>query len=194
MTERQVSSEKCVSCPHRGRISRLLARATRQSQLAEGCEGSVRVSHGQIVTQVRIGGEPSPPQKTWNSLSSCRSNDGTETRYYRRNDWETEIICGRESVEPREGEVPYALSGESIRTNAAGQRVAAFIKGDEDALSSHYGMLGIMELLDATTEMEDAQDAGDTEGADKALARINQAGFAKPISAGRRGSGKNKSA
>lgn len=64
MTEKQVSSEKCTDCPNRGRIAKLLARATRQSKQADGCEGVIIVSHGQIVTQVRSGDEPSPPQDT----------------------------------------------------------------------------------------------------------------------------------
>ena len=72
--------------------------------------------------------------------------------------------------------------------NAEGERIAAFIKGNEDELRDHRGTLAIMALLDATTEMEDAEDAGDAESAQRALDKINQAGFVKPISAGRRGS------
>ena len=82
-------------------------------------------------------------------------------------------------------------SAELIRVNSKGERVAAFIKGDDEELRNHRDTLAIMALLDATTEMEDAEDAGDVEGAQQALDKINQAGFAKPISAGRRGSGTN---
>lgn len=186
MTERLVAPEKCVNCPNRGRIARLLARAAQQDEVADGCEGSVKVSHGQIVTQVRAGREPSPPQETWTSMTGSATPGGE--RRYSRTDWTTEIVCGREPIEPHEGEVPYALGGEFLRTNRDGQRVAAFIKGDENELSDHYGKLGIMELLDAATEMEDAEAVGDTETADKAVEKIRQYGFDKPISAGRRGS------
>jgi len=188
MTERQVSTEKCTDCPNRGRVAKLLARTTQQSELAEGCEGSVRVSHGQIITQVRVGKEPSPPQNTWNSLTSSAMPGGE--RRYRRTDWTTETVCGRNPIEPRDGEVPYGLRGDFLRTNDDGQRIAAFIKGNEDELSSHYGTLGMMEVLDATTEMEDAEDADDTEAAEKATEKIRRYGFDKPVSAGRRGSGK----
>jgi hypothetical protein len=114
-------------------------------------------------------------------------------RRYTRNEWTAEMICGREPIEPREGEVPYGLRGEYLQTLDNGRRVAAFIQGDEEDLRSHYGTLGIMELMDATIEMEDAEDAEDAEAAEKAVEKIRQYGFDKPISAGRRGSGNNKS-
>ena len=190
MAERRVSSEKCTYCPNRGRIAKLLARVTRQNEVAGDCEGSVKVSRGQIVTQVRTGNEPSPPQKTWSSMTSSVHYCGE--RRYSRTDWTTKTVCGREPIKPHDGEAPYGLHGEFVRTNKDGQRIASFIKGDENELSDHYGMLGIMELLDAATEMEDAEDSGNTETADKALEKIKQYGFDKPISAGRRGTGKSE--
>ncbi len=192
MSERQPakSFDHCHNCPNMGRIKKVLAKLGGLPELAEGCEGSVKVSHGEIQTYVRRSGDPDPDKIgfKWNTLVGDAYYGGEER--YSRTDWMTEHVCGRDEIAPREGEVPYGLRGEYVRTNKDGKRVAAFIKGDEKELDEHRGTLAIMDLLHATTEMEDAEDAGDTEGANLALNKINQYGFSKPISAGRRGSGR----
>ena len=185
MTERRMSSEKCANCPNRGRIAKLLARATRQRERAEGCEGVTTVSHGQIVTQIRTGNESSPPQNTWNSLTASCEYGGE--RRYSRTDWATETICGRETIEPRNGEVPFGVDGEFLRIHNDGRRTAAFIKGNEQELADHFGILSTMELLDNVSEMQDAEDNGDIDAARHAQEKIAQKGFEVVATSSRRG-------
>lgn len=187
MNERQPSAEQCRNCPNRGKLSKLLARVAGTSELADGCEGMVKVAHGEIQTHVRLPGEPDVTKEEfdWNVLVGSR--DGT--RSYSRKEWTTEEVCGREPIEPRQGEVPHRR-GELVWKNADGERRAMFIKGDEEELAEHYGQQAMMDLIDAGIAMEDAEDAGDTEAAQQALDKIEQYGFSKPITAGRRGSGK----
>lgn len=187
MNERQPSAELCRNCPNRSRLSKVLARVAGTSELADGCEGMIKVAHGEIQTRVRLPGEPDVTKQEfdWNVLTGSR--DGT--RSYSRKEWTTEEVCGREPIEPREGEVPYRR-GTIVWKNADGERRATFITGSEEELAEHYGEMAIMDLMDATIAMEDAEDEGDEEGAQKALDKINQYGFEKPITAGRRGSGK----
>lgn len=139
---------------------------------AEGCEGVVRVSHGNIVTQVvyrdtadGVEGyikamHERPPQREWTNMTgtSFPDENGIHEERYSRTDWKREDVCGREPIEPRKGEVPYdPFDPGLIRVNPeTGKRYAAFITGDEKQIKDQRGTLAIMALLDSTYEDDDS--------------------------------------
>lgn len=136
----------------------------------EGCEGVVRVSHGNIVTQVvytdttkgiqgYIDAERAKPTKhTWNSVTSTSRPDenGMTEAHYSRTDWKAEDVCGKDLVQAHDGEVPYdPFNDELIRVNSeTGKRYAAFISGDEEQIKDQRGGMAIMALLDSTYETQ----------------------------------------
>lgn len=185
MMEKQPISEKCINCPNRGRLSKVLAQIAGKSETAPDCEGPVVVSHGVIETRIRKSGEPSLSKKEfdWNSVTGSAFGDG-DVRYS-RTDWTRETVCGREPIEPREGEVPYSLSRPTW-TNEDGTRRAAFITGDEESLRDHYGSLEIIGMLNAVSEMQAAEDEGDLSGVQEAQGKIEGYGFRLDATAGRR--------
>jgi hypothetical protein len=73
-----------------------------------------------------------------------------------------------------------------------GSRHAAFLKGDEEQMADHGTQMGIMELLDAVDEMQDAEDEGDIGGEADARNKIAAQGFTVVATAGRRGSNKKQ--
>lgn len=188
MTEKQppTSTDKCINCPHRGRTSQLLAKIAGKSELASGCEGPVRVAHGEIQTRVVYPGEPKPKKSefNWNSLTGpAYGSDGPER--YSRTEWTYEDVCGRENIEPREGEMPAGRAKETVWTNEDGSRHASFIKGDEEQLADRRATLGIMDLLDSVTDMQEAAERGDVEGVQKVQDKIGATGLRLEAVAGR---------
>lgn len=135
--------QPCADCPNRSRIVQALAGLAGIPR-AEGCSGSVIVSRGKIVTQVRQECEPAPPSNTWNTATS--SIFGGERRYSRV-DWTEERVCGLEEVKPHEGEVPFDPSGDGAWVRD-GQRYVAFIAGDEQSLRDNRAILAVMSALD----------------------------------------------
>lgn len=185
MSEKAIEKfDRCMNCPNLGKISKMLARVGGLPEIADGCEGPVEVSHGQVVTQVRRGNEPSPPEKTWNVLVG--SADPRGERRYSRTDWTSEDVCGREedTIAPREGEVPYKL-GVHIKTNHEGRRVAAFIKGDEEEIREIRGTQAMIELLDSVDDMVDAYNANDIDGMIGVQDSVNAHGLSIGAVAGR---------
>lgn len=185
MSEMQPKQEQCVSCPNRGWISARLASLMGKNQLVANCKGKVLVSRGEIITQIRTGDEPEPPKETWNERLGSMHPDGE--RRYSRTDWTTKAVCGQEIIAPQENEVPYT-PGVTIQINHKGERVAAFIRGTERDLDDFYGTLGTMELLDATSAVQAAQNAGDAPREALAHAEIAEHGFVLGAVAGRQDS------
>lgn len=188
MTEKKSSEpfNKCLDCPRNGMIGRFLARTSGLPRLADDCEGPVHVSRGQIVTQLRYGHEPSPPQKTWNSMTGPVNHEDDRPRRYSRTDWTSEDVCGRdeEKISPHDGEVPY-MEGVHIRTNHDGSRVAAFVKGDQEDISSFRSTHEIMDLLDSADDMVDAFNTGDIDGMQDVQNSVQARGFSIDAIAGR---------
>lgn len=174
-------NELCTRCPNRGQLSRILARIAGNETQANGCEGVTTVAHGRIITQTRTGGEASPPQREWTSMTSLRE---TDERRYSRTEWTYETVCGRESIEPGQNEVPYDPS-EPVHIGERGKRIVAFISGSEDDIRIHRSSLAVMRLLDLTTELQIAEAADDAEAVERATHEIGAMGFEKPITAGR---------
>lgn len=165
------SPELCRNCPNRSKISLIIGKLAGDMPPAEGCEGPVRVSHGNIVTQVVTldtnstiqdyidAAHARPREGTWNSLTSSVDDEtGIREERYSRTDWKREDVCGREPIEPRKGEVPYdPFDPGLIRVNPeTGKRYAAFITGDEKQIKDQRGTLAIMALLDSTYEDDDS--------------------------------------
>ncbi len=185
MSEKYIEKfDRCMDCPRLGKISKMLARAGGLPQRADDCAGLIEVSHGQVVTQIRHGNEPSPPQKTWNVLVG--SADPRGERRYSRTDWTSEEVCGREedTIVPREGEVPYK-PGVHVKTNHEGRRVAAFIRGDEEEIREIRGTQAMIELLDSVDDMVDAHNANDVDGMISIQDSVNAHGLSIGAVAGR---------
>lgn len=134
MSEENLSCEQqCASCPNRGRLSRVMAKMAFEPDIAEGCEGYVVVSRGNIVAVERQPGEPKPEGK-WNCFSW---NTESNVRRYARTEWQTEKVCGREAILPAMGEVIYADDS----TDKKGHRWMAFISGEEqDIINAQFAV------------------------------------------------------
>lgn len=166
--------EQCRTCPNRSTLSRAMARIAGKPELVDGCEGMVTVSHGLIETETCRYGEPAPDRSKFNWHTMSGSDHG---KTYTRTIWQTEQICGRESIEPREGEIPFSATRPTWVAED-GSRHAAFITGEEVALQEHFSVLSIMDLLDATTEMQRAEAEGDADALEAANRKIGVHGFA----------------
>lgn len=176
MTERQPTPEKCDSCPNRGKISKALARVA-----GSNCEGPVTVSHGVIRTYIHQKGESSEiPEE----FKGARMVGDSEEERYSKTDWTSEVVCGLEPIEPREGEVPYSPSRPTW-TNEDGSRYAAFVSGDTESLRDHYAELGVEELLDAVSEVQAAEDANNPLGEQTAHDKIAARGLSLAAVVGR---------
>ena len=138
--------QRCPACPDRSCASKVLARLGRVATPTD-CAGPTTVYRGEVTTQIRAEGEPAPPQDTWNSVTG--SIYGGEQRYS-RTDWQTETVCGRDPVEPQEGEVPYPIAnGDNTWVGEDGQRYAAFIRGTERGVDDTMAVLAITRMLDS---------------------------------------------
>lgn len=149
MSEEKLSCEQqCASCPNRSRLSRVMAKLAFEPDIAEGCEGYVVVSRGQIIAAERQPGEPKPEGK-WNCFSW---NTDSNVRRYARTVWRTERVCGREVILPAMGEVIYADDS----TDENGHRWMAFISGEEQDIINAQFAIGLYksEVLEET-EQED---------------------------------------
>lgn len=155
MNEKQPSAEKCIDCPNRSKLSKVLARIANKSELAEGCEGFVTVAHGIIQTEIRHPGEPSPKKSEfeWTRMTGSAREDGD--RRYSRTDWSKEDICGREIIEPREGEVPYRQTDDLIQIAEDGSRHARFISGNAEQIADHDAMLAMCDIIDSAHRIDD---------------------------------------
>lgn len=164
----------------------MIAHVACVDELEDGCEGPITVSHGQVVTQLRYGNEPSPSQKTWNSMTGPALFADDSPRRYSRTDWTRENVCGRDEdqIGPQDGEVPYR-SGVLIKTNKDGSRSAAFVKGSDEDISDIRATHAIIDLLDSVTDIQIAQEEGDAEALKAAEDNIASYGFSEVITAGR---------
>ena len=154
MSEQQPNINLCRNCPDRSRMSRAILSFLQKSLPSEGCEGRVKVNHGKIITQIRTGDEPAPAKGTWTRLTIKPKSDNE--RCYSRTEWESETVCGREAIEPREDEEPYDGDG-AIHTGVNGQRMAAFVAGTESELSELKTIQTISYMLDEPVATEDSE-------------------------------------
>ena len=185
MTENLPDLERCVKCPNdtRTRIAQYLAEVANKGKSAEGCEGPHNVAHGVVTSVRRFGNEPSPTKDEfdWNSMTGPARYGSDEPRVYSRTEWTTtERLCGRE---------PHVLDPdevlESSRIGKNGQRYTTYIKGSEEDRFNRRAMLGVIDLLDNTSVMQDLNSTPDE--VDEARQNIADMGFTIEASAGREG-------
>lgn len=155
-----------------------MARIVGDNTLAEGCDGKVRVEHGKVRTVVRGPGEPVPSKRefNWSSMTADRAGG----REYTGITWTHEDVCGRDPIEPRQGEVLYDTN-RPIVTAKDGSRHTAYIEGDDRSIASVRAGQAIMNLIDASYDLEDAENRGDDDGARRAEDIIKSYGFDRPV-------------
>lgn len=170
--DKEQAPQYCAECPNRKRLSRLLAKATRSFECADGCNGPTIINHG-VVQSVelpnyerdesgRVVRAPGPDFKATIHSTSYGNSDPSATSEHPALDmrtrhtgitWNQEIICGREPIKPSEGEVPYDPENEII-TDENGRRQAAYVSGSEDGMRELGYNQDVTRIIDASYDSE----------------------------------------
>lgn len=172
MTERPPISELCVNCPNRSKLSRALARLVSNNEVATDCDGRVVITRGDIATFVRRRGETTRIPFDWSFSSGSASGDCT----YSKITWSTQAKCGRDPLLIGVDEIMLPERGSTRRED--GSRRATLISGSPEALRDYLGILGIIDMLDAVSDIQAAERRGDAQAIESAHDKIAAHGFA----------------